>query len=276
MTDFYHGDIPIIDTEQPDYDLLFPQGVRYGLTPRDYEVDPLEMFAPPSQIELIPESEWDARFDEQERLESSLEHIYLSGPNRTPAFEHLQQNGHGYCWSYSVGQSMMIDRLRRNLAPVRLNPHATAAIIKRGQDQGGWCGQAAEFGTLHGYAVEGNGLGQWPLHSRDLRHDTPALRLEMAKYKIHEQWTDLTRAIYDRNLTRQQLATTSFNNLAGPGDYPWWGHSVARLRWVRIERNSWGQLILNSWKGWGRHGLGVLIGSKAVPAGALAIRSTTA
>jgi hypothetical protein len=98
----------------------------------------------------------------------------------------------------------------------------------------------------------------------------------MAKYKIHEQWTDLTRAIYDRNLTRAQLATTGFNNLAGPGDYNWWGHSVARLRWVRVERGSWGQLILNSWKGWGKHGLGVLIGSKAVCQGALAIRSTTA
>ena len=275
MADFYHGNIPIIDTEQPDNDVLFPAGASFGLVDRDYEVDPVSMFAPPSDMQLIPESDWDARFDEQERQQSSLEHIYLSGPNGTPQFVNLDQNGHGYCWAYSVAQSIMIDRLKRNLKPVRLNPHSIAAIIKRGRDEGGWCGQAAEFATDYGCGVEGTGLGQWPLHSRNLQNDTPALRLEMAKYRIDEQWTDLTRNIYDRNLTRQQLATSGFLNQAGPGDYPWWGHSVSRIRWVRVERNSWGQLILNSWKGWGRHGLGVLVGSKAVPASALAIRSTT-
>lgn len=275
MADFYKGTIPIIDTESLDHDMVFPQGQRFGLTPRDYSTDPQEMFAPPSDMQLIPESEWDARYDEQEETQSSLEHIYLSGPNGGPAFVNLDQNGNGYCWAYSTGQSIMIDRLKRNLPMVRLNPHATAAIIKKGRDEGGWCGQSAAFGRTNGYAVEGTGPGQWPLHSRDLRYDTPELRAEMAKYKIEEEWVDLTRQQYDQNLTRGQLATCGFNNVPGPGDYNWWGHSVCRLRWVRIERGSWGQLILNSWKGWGRHGLGVLAGNKAVANGALGIRLTS-
>lgn len=275
MTEFYKN-IPIIDTEAPaDYDLLFPKDQRFGLVPRDYSTDPQEMFAPPSDMVLIPESEWDARYDEQEETKSSLEHIYLNGPNGEPAFKNLSQNGHGYCWAYSTGHSIMIDRLRRNLPLVRLNPHATAAIIKKGRDEGGWCGQSAKFGRDNGYAVEGTGPGQWPLHSRDLKYDTPALRAEMAKYKIEEEWVDLTRQLYDQNLTMAQVATCGFNNIAGPGDYNWWGHSVCRLRWVRIERGSWGQLILNSWPNWGRHGLGVLRGSKAVCNGALAIRLTS-
>lgn len=275
MADFYKGTIPIIDTESLDHDMVFPQGQRFGLTPRDYSIDPQEMFAPPSDMQLIPESEWDARYDEQEETQSSLEHIYLSGPNGGPAFVNLDQNGNGYCWAYSTGQSIMIDRLKRNLPMVRLNPHATAAIIKKGRDEGGWCGQSAAFGRTNGYAVEGTGPGQWPLHSRDLKYDTPELRAEMSKYKIEEEWVDLTRQQYDQNLTRAQLATCGFNNVPGPGDYNWWGHSVCRLRWVRIERGSWGQLILNSWKGWGRHGLGVLAGSKAVANGALGIRLTS-
>jgi hypothetical protein len=277
MTEFYHKHIPIIDTEHAgSSDFLHPKGATYGLVPRDYDQYPESMFAAPSDMQLIPESEWDARFDEQERLQSSLEHIYLSGPNGEPAFENLDQNGDGYCWAYSTGQSIMLDRLRRNLPMVRLNPHSVAAIIKKGRNEGGWCGLSAEFGSKTGYGIEGNGAGQWPLHSRDLRFDTPELRAEMAKYRIDEDWVDLTRQVYDRNLTTAQVATCGFNNIPGPGDYNWWGHSVCRVRWVRIERGSWGQLILNSWKNWGRHGLGVLRGSKAICNGALAVRSTTA
>ena len=276
MAEFYKGSIPIIDTDYPENDVAFPRGATFGLVARDYSKEPESLFAPPSEMVLIPESEWDARYDEQEDQQSSLEHIYLSGPNGGPAFVNLDQNGDGYCWAYSTGQSIMLDRLRRNLPMVRLNPHATAAIIKRGANQGGWCGQSAQFGSEHGYAVEGNRPGQWPLHSRNLKYDTPLLRAEMAKFKIDEDWVDLTRQVYDRNLTTAQVATCGFLNIPGPGDYSWWGHSVCRVRWVRIERGSWGQLILNSWKGWGRHGLGVLRGSKAICNGALAIRSTTA
>jgi hypothetical protein len=147
MVDFYKSHIPIIDVEQPEATkFLHPKGATYGLVPRDYEQYPESMFASPSEMELIPESEWDARFDEQERLQSSLEHLYLSGPNGSPAFELLDQNGHGYCWAYSTAHAIMLDRLRRNVPTVRLNPHATAAIIKRGRDEGGWCGLSAKWG----------------------------------------------------------------------------------------------------------------------------------
>jgi hypothetical protein len=180
------------------------------------------------------------------------------------------------CWAYSTGHAIMMDRLRRNLPLVRVNPHATAAIIKRGRDEGGWCGLSAKFGREHGYAIEGNASGQWPLHSRDLRFDTPALRASMAKYKIDEDWVDLSRQVYDQNLTRLQLATCLLNNIPCPTDFAWWGHSVCSVRWVRIEQGAWGLLIINSWKGWGRYGLGVLRGEKSLTMGALAIRSTTA
>lgn len=276
MPAMYKGIIPIIETDEPETELLRPAGVSYGLVERDYDEDPEMMFAQPSEMQLIPESEWDARFDEQEEQQSSLEHIYLSGPNGTPAFPALNQQSDGYCWFYSTGQTMMLDRLRRNLPMVRFNPHSGAAIIKKGRNEGGWCGLSAEFATEHGIAVEGNGPGQWPANSRDLRYDTPALRAEMAKYKIEEQWTDLTKQVYDRNLTMAQVATCGFNNIPGPRDYYWWSHSVTALRWVRVERGSWGQLILNSWgPGWGRHGLSVLRGSKAVCNGGLAIRLTS-
>lgn len=276
MAEFYKKHIPIIDTEQPDNNLLYPgDDVRYGLVPRDYATYPEAMFDPPSDMVLIPQSEWDARYDEQEEQQSSLEHIYLSGPNGTPAFVNLDQNGDGYCWAYSTGHAIMMDRLRRGRSVPRLNPHSVAAIIKGGRDEGGWCGLSAKFARENGYAVEGNGPGQWPLHSRSLKYDTPSLRLAMKKHMVEEEWTDLTRQVYDQNLTMAQVATCGFNNIPGPRDYNWWRHSVCGIRWVRIERGSWGQLILNSWKGWGRHGLAVLAGNKAVCNGGLAIRLTS-
>lgn len=276
MLELYKGSIPIIDCDGPENEMLRPKGATFGLVPRDYSQDPESLFAPPSEMKLIPESEWDARFDEQERLGSSLEHIYLSGPGGTPRFKNLDQNGHGFCWAYSTGHAIMLDRLRRNLPLVRLNPHATAAIIKNGRDEGGWCGLSAKFAREHGYAIEGNASGQWPLHSRDLRFDTPELRASMAKFKVDEDWVDLSRQVYDQNLTRLQLATCLFNNIPCATDFQWWGHSVCSKRWVRIEAGSWGLLIINSWPNWGRYGLGVLRGEKTKTMGALAIRSTTA
>lgn len=278
MAEFYKGTIPILDVDHPTdamTDMLHPNGVSFGYVERDYELFPEAMFAQPNEMDVIEPVDHDAYFDEQEERQSSLEHIYLNGPNGEPAFVNLDQNGHGYCWNYSVYQSAMIDMLSRGLIPPRFNPHAGAAIIKGGRDQGGWCGEGGEFATLNGLAVEGTGLGQWPKHSRNLKYDTPELRKEMAKYKLDEQWVDLTKQVWDRNMTINQIATNGFCNIAGPGDYPWWGHSVCRLRWVRIERNAWGQLILNSWLNWGRFGLAVLRGNQAVPQGALGIRSVT-
>ena len=273
MAEFYKGNIPIIDTEGPATNLSHPSGLSFGLVPRDYSQFPEPMFSPPKDMVLIPQSDWDAYFDEQEAQQSSLEHLYLSGPNGGPAFKNLDQNGLGDCWSFSTGHAIMMDMLKRGRKLVRLNPHATAVILK--QLNGGWCGMSAKFGRERGYAPEGNGPGQWPGHSRDRRYDTPALRAEMAKYKIEEEWTDLTRQVYDQNLTMAQVATCGFNNIPGPRDYNWWSHSVLGVRWVRIERGDWGQLILNSWPNWGRHGLAVLRGNKAVCNGGLAIRLTT-
>ena len=272
MMDYYKGSIPIIDLDSPEGRAYAnPRRAKKGYVPRDYRKHPESMFAPPSEMPLIDKSEWDARYDEQEALQSSLEHVYLSGPGGKPAYELLDQNGHGYCWGYSTVQSMMILRLKENQPFVRLNPHSVCAIIKRGRDEGGWCGLSAEFLQQHGVASEEH----WPRHSRSLSNDTPACRANMALHKAAEDWVDLTRQVYDRNLTTLQVATCGFNAVPTAQDFNHWSHSVCGIRWVRIEAGSWGPLILNSWKGWGRYGLGVLRGSKATCDGAVALRVST-
>ena len=274
--DFYAGNIPILDPAAPEgRDALYAHpGATFGCVPRDFSEDPPPLMGEaPGSLAGIDPSEWDARYDEQQTNESSLEHLFLRGGQ--PAFVNLDQNGNGYCWAYSTGQALMLSRLRDNLPLVRLNPHATAAIIKGGRDEGGWCGLSAKWARENGYAVEGTGAGEWPLHSRDLRRDTPALRAAMALHKSTEDWYDLGRREYDQKLTSRQLAACGFNNIPAPSDFNWWSHSVCQVRWVRIEAGSWGPLILNSWLGWGRSGLAVLRGSQATADNAVGIRTTT-
>lgn len=269
----FYKDIPIFDPElAADRDALHPAHAAFGCTPRDYSVQPEMMFDSPDAIQLIPESEWDARFDEQEATKSSLEHIYLSGPGGGPQFVNLDQNGQGFCWAYSTAQSIMMTRLAMGLPPARLSAHAVACKIKNFRDEGGWGGLSAQFAREKGYPT----VEFWPEKSMSRSNDKPEVWADALKYRTTEEWVDLTKQAYDQNLTKAQVATNGFMNIAGPGDYNWWSHSVCRIRWVRIEKGAWGQLILNSWAGWGRSGLGVLAGSKAICNGALGIRQVLA
>ena len=270
----HYKNIPIIDADGPATDLSHPKDAAFGCVPRDYEEYPEAMFAQPDGMKLIEPSDWDAYYDKDEETKSSLEHVFLGGPDGKPRFVNLDQGQFGDCWCFSTGHSIMVNRLAQNLPIVRLNPSAVATMLKR-PDMGGWCGLSAQFARDNGYPVEGTGPGQWPLQSHDMRYDTAESRELMTHHKITEDWVDLTKQVYNRNLTERQLATCLFNNYACPVDFNWWGHSVCALRMVRISRGEWGLLILNSWKGWGRYGLAVLRGNQRIPNGAVCVRSVT-
>jgi hypothetical protein len=258
VAELYKGKVPIIRRSLNEGWMRgdAPADIATGCIPRDYAVDPVLMRDSPATMTVYKESEWDALYDEQEATESSLEHIFLRGDK--PAFVNLDQGPDGYCWAYSTGHAMMLDRLKQNLPLVRINPHATAAIIKRGRDEGGWCGLSMKWAREYGYAVEGTGPGEWPLHSRNLKYDTPALRAAMALHKAEEDWYDLGKQEWEQKESRLQLATCGFNNNPTPSDFNVFGHSMCQVRWVRVERGHWGQLILNSWVGFGYYGLCVI------------------
>ena len=281
MVELYRGCIPIIDDEPAAMALAFPDGddtptgpqgatlYGRGYVPRDYDEYPEEMFDSPDSMKTYSESEWDALFDEQEKYKSSLEHLYLPDPNK-PAFLNLDQNGQGYCWMYSSVHSIMMARLRDNQPYVRLSAHAAACKVKNYANRGGWCGESAEFLRAKGVpSVE-----FWKEKSMSRQYDKPATWENAKKHRILENYTDLTKRIWNQSMNKRQLATALFNNLPCPTDYNWWGHSVCAIRWVRVERGSWGILILNSWARWGRHGLSVLRGSKTNFAGAVCTRTT--
>lgn len=243
--------------------------------PRGYDpssVDPsiYGMMGPPSEIKLIPRSEWSERIKEKERTESSLSHLL-----RRSGIPSTDQNGHGYCWAYSTVGCVQAVREFNNQRAIRLNPHSVAATIKNGADQGGWCGLSCRFLMERGVAPMGTGEGQWPEHSRDYRQYEPKCRDRMAQFKVSEGWVDLRRSDYDQQMTFDQVASCLLGNIPCALDFNWWGHSVMGCDLVELSRNDFGIRIRNSWTdGWGDKGFSVLQGSRTVPNGAVGLRVT--
>lgn len=265
----------IID-DSTSSDVTHPSGVGFGLVPRDYNVDPVEMFAAPTTIPLIPRSEWDARIDEQERLQSSLEHIRLTanGGQPIPSLDQNKGDGvhWGYCWAHSTTHTVMLHRAVANLPYVPLSAFAVACIIKNYANDGGWCGLSAKFARERGIPSQ----KFWPQKNLDRANDNPETWADAAKHKITEDYVDLTRDVWGQNMTFDQVATCLLSNIPCALDFNWWGHSVCGIRLVRVEAGSYGIKIWNSWAdSWGDRGMGILRGSKAVPNGAVATRTTT-
>lgn len=179
------------------------------------------------------------------------------------------------CWAYSTVGCVQAVRAFNNQPHIPLNPHSVAATIKRGADQGGWCGLSCRFLMEHGVAPMGAGEGQWPEHSRDYQRHEPRCRDRMSQFKVTEGWIDLGRRDYDQQMTFDQVASCLLANIPCALDFNWWGHSVMGCDLVEVSRNQFGIRIRNSWTdGWGDKGFSVLAGSKTIPNGAVGLRVT--
>jgi hypothetical protein len=264
----------IIDDGTPDGDLLAPV-VDGEHKARGYDpsfIDPVikaEFRAMPSEIQVIPRSEWSARCKEQAEQKSSLYHLKMTTMADGKPHPSLDQNGQGYCWYYSLAASGMYARAAAHLPYVRFSPHAGACKVKNFRDQGGGGGLSAKHAREFGLVPE----AFWPQKSMSRSHDTPATWAAAAKYKITEDYVDLTKNVYDQNLTVDQVATCLLLNIPVVLDFNWWGHSVCGIQWCEVEPGSFGPRIDNSWTpNWGEDGTSILRGGKGVPDGAVATR----
>lgn len=226
----------------------------------------------PSEIKVYQESEWDALYDEQEAQQSSLQHIRMRG-DHGKMIDALDQNGQGFCWNYSCTGGIMMSRAASFMPHVRLSGHANACLIKNFRDEGGWGALGLDYAIKNGSPS----VQFWKEKSMSQSNNTPEMRANALLHRVTEDWSDQSVSPYDRNLTREQLATLLFNNIPVIVDFNWWSHSVLAIRWVRISKGVWGLLILNSWtNGWENNGMSILTGSKMRPDGAVAIRATVA
>ena len=250
----------IINDTTPTDD-VFPQAMGRGYDPS--QVIPC-MFAPPAEIPLIPESEWIPRIRDRKRYKTGLRDLFKAGKVGTVK----DQNGQGYCWAYSVTRTCEYVRAAMNQDYVALSAHSVACKVKGFRDEGGWCGLSAQFVRANGIVPE----SMWPAKSMSRTHDTATNWQEGAKYRITEDFVDLTRAVYDQNLAWPQLVSCLLQNIACAVDFNWWGHSVCA---VDVDEKD-GEVVLdidNSWTpGWGENGTAKIQGNRKYPDGAVATR----
>lgn len=262
-------------------DTVDGQRVHRGLVPRDYGSTPVGSLVGSvpfdTNIPLIPRVEWPDRIAEMEAKKTRLSDIRMkAGPGgaHIPA---LDQNGQGYCWSYSSTGCVQLARAVANQPHVPLSAHSVACVVKNFRDEGGWCGLSFDYIRKSGIVPQQH----WPAQSMNRSHNTPA-NWEIAKaFRIAEGFVDLAAPAYGKDLSFDQLASCLLAGLPCVGDFNWWGHSVCLMDLVEVDSrkslndpNRWGVRDLNSWSD--RHGsLGtdVLIGNKAIPDGALCIRA---
>ncbi len=239
-------------------------GQSFGAIPRDYKVNPPGCYGTPTAvtIPLVPRSEWSARIKAMEATKSRLSDIIL-GQN----IPSLDQNGKGYCWAHSSTGSIIARRAALGMPYVPLSAYAPACIIKSFQDEGGWGALSMDFAMSRGIPSE----ALWPAQSMSRSNDNPATWENAALHKVTDGWIDMASAVYDRNLTFDQVMTLLFARIPVVGDFNWWGHSIYLCDPVEVSSGSFGIRFRNSWgDSYGSKGFSVLEGNKAIPDGAVA------
>jgi len=175
----------------------------------------------------------------------------------------------GNCWAYASTAAVMLLRAVQGLPHVRMSAHAVGCKVKGFRDQGGWSAQSLDFIKEQGVpSVE-----KWPEKSMNRSNDRPDVWANAARHKFTEGFVELSAAVYDRDLTFDQVMTCLLSRIPVPVDLMWWGHAVCAVDPVEVEPGSFGIRIWNSWTdNWGEKGMGVIRGQKAIPDNAVAPR----
>jgi hypothetical protein len=179
----------------------------------------------------------------------------------------------GNCWAYASVAALMLARMAANMPYKRLSAHMVGCLVKNYRDEGGWGALALDFMVKNGVAD----VEHWPEKSMRRSNDTPAMRDNAKLYMPGEIIVDLESPVYDRDLNWDQVVSCLLQNFPVAGDFNFWGHAVACIDVLEIERGDFGILILNSWSdNWNNDspygpGTSVLRGNRARPDNAVAI-----
>src|SRR5262245_11183935 len=151
----------IINDTTPN-DIIEPANFGRGYDPSQVVKG---MFAPPSGMPLIPQSEWLPRIRDRKKYKMGLRDLFKANKVGTVK----DQDGQGYCWAYSTTRTTEYVRAVLGLDYVPLSAHSVGCKVKNFHDEGGWCGLSAQFIRQNGIVPE----SLWPAKSMNRKYDTP-------------------------------------------------------------------------------------------------------
>jgi hypothetical protein len=271
--DIWNG-IPVIDDSTKIEDIYTPEDGRGGI-PRDFTIQPREVFASADMIPPLPYNEWPDRIKQADKEEDSLDHVLLRA-RAQGRFTDLYQNGYGFCWGHSVAHAIQLAREVAHQPPVALSAFGLVHLADASRalnNRGGWCGLAAQAAREKGIPSQ----AMYP-QLKVLRNVSQAILDDAKKYLVTEDFVDLEQPVWFQNLTFQAVGSALFTGRPCPVDFNFMAHSVCGLRIVQIEPGThptaFGLMYLDS------HGLQkgdrgrlILRGSRARPDGAIAINT---
>jgi hypothetical protein len=210
------------------------------------------------EIPLVPESKW------PERIRDMTEKG-LWPQDRYDAFNpKLKYQGRlNYCWSFSLGQWLEIQRAINNLPYVELAPESLGGDVGW-SNAGNYLDSALEWAAKYGMAPR----SMVPEFSLKPSHYDPAWETERAKYKPVEYWDG------NRGDVEHRFAQAVTMLLSGEACYvglSWWRHAVTYTKLV-IENGEVCPFTPNSH---GEGGERILSGSRKYPDDLYGIRTVT-
>lgn len=207
----------------------------------------------------FPESEWDARIDEQVELEARCSDFC-----DFPAFD---QDGLPTCWAIGTAQAATILRRIMGLPFVQLSGCSLAVPISGGHS-GGWEKEANDYAVEHGIAS----VGVWPENNTNRSlNSKPEVDSDRKNHKVLEFLDMKTKANWVSACLRTKPGPFAYNSMR---------HVMAMCDVVRIEKGSLGFRVRNSWHdSWGaknKHGFGGFNVYRATPDSGLIMNQITA
>lgn len=197
-------------------------------------------FADPfhARMDVIPVSEWDRLYDEQE---GTFLHDVI-GSQLAPH----DQGRTNYCWAHGCVRTLECLRVWQGLSPLLLSAESVAVPITGGVNRGGTTDEAIPQLVEYGACRQ----ELWPLNERSTRNVDPSWKVDRLRFRLL-RWIETN--------TWEEQMTLAFRRIPVAIGLRWWGHMVCQLGPTRLASGKLGIVIDNSWgNGWGVNGRGTL------------------